>query len=452
MSLVIAYFLFRRGGENAMWMFRKDGTDPPSFRRWQARQKRRGAGRSVTGRAEGRKFWANVWQDAHASAHEWRQRKYGRRQEDRRKRWQAEDVEREQARATAPCVFCGAGAGVDCATDCPEREAHDANRANGGSSTVPSGTDRTVPEETTGPWRTVPTVPSEPSRVRGTVPDDRATPGTEPSHHTEPTEPLHRATPDRATGPGGSPCPIPDEEPGPPDGTAGIVHDTDEYATNPERNPSPRFYRSEPGPVFNSPEELIAWADAQQPCAHCGVKGNLRGGGFDENGRYNFDICHESGCPEVPANVSGSTTDDLARKRAEKSTITGGNVTGSTATGEITGYESTLAEMDQTIAHLEAKHAQADQDLASFKQLDAVYENRIDGLRHGNADEETIGTQVAAREANETQISAAAATLEATANSLETATAARDRWVAGQGAMKETGDATGAEGDRVLRS
>jgi hypothetical protein len=108
--------------------------------------------------------------------------------------------------------------------------------------------------------------------------------------------------------------------------------------------------------------------------------------------------------------------------------------------------------MDQTIAHLEAKHAQADQDIAAYEQLDAVYENRIDGLRHGNADAETIGTQVAAREANETQISAAKAALEAAANSLETAIAARDRWVAGQGAMKETGDATGAEGDRVLRS
>src|SRR5437899_494355 len=104
-ALVIGFFYAFRTGENIVWTLSGGKGDPPSYRRWQARQKRRGAGGSITGRTDGRRFWAHVWHDAHASAHEWQQRRHGRAGEKRRKRWQAEDVEQEKQRALAPCVF-----------------------------------------------------------------------------------------------------------------------------------------------------------------------------------------------------------------------------------------------------------------------------------------------------------------------------------------------------------
>jgi hypothetical protein len=128
LSIVLAYFLLRRGGENVIWAARGGKGDPPSFRRWQTRQKARAAGEKTgTGRSDVRNFWANWMQDAHASAHEWRQRKYGRRWEERQRRWQKEDLEHQQQRLLAPCVFCGANRGMDCRPGCPEREAHDTN-------------------------------------------------------------------------------------------------------------------------------------------------------------------------------------------------------------------------------------------------------------------------------------------------------------------------------------
>jgi hypothetical protein len=340
---------------------------------------------------------------------------------EKKDRLHREDAERQRARLdevkNAPCVFCGAAHGEDCKADCPYRATHDANRANGGRSTVPPETGRTEPEHTTGPWPTGSTVPPEPSHAGGTVPPDRAT--------TEPTEPVHRATPDRATEP----------------------------RTDAPSEAQP--YRTTPGPAFRSYDEMVAWANDQQ-CTHCGANGELRPGGRDENGDYNCDIHHATDCPDDPANMPGPTPDDLARKRAEKTTAdnaatNGGKVTAPNVTGEVLGYEATVAEWDQTIAHLEADHARADNDVHVFEGLDQVYENRINGLRQEEADDETIDTVVHAREANETRISAAKASMEASAAHLEAAVTARARWIEGQGAVKDTADGVGARGNQALR-
>lgn len=366
MTLVIMYFLFRRGGENAMWLFRKDGADPPSFRRWQERQKRRGKRASATGRAEGRKFWAHVWQDAHASAHESRQRKHGRRIEDRRKRWQAEDIERQQEQVIAPCVFCGAGHGEECRAGCPEWEAFAADRATGGTRTVPpvpgsteplaapepSHAADTVPEETTGEW---PAVPPAPSQARGTVP---------PGHATD-TVPPNSAGADRA-------------------------NETTDRAT-----PNPAQIS---GPPAEGPPSIQ--------------------GGQTESAEH-----------------ADTTPDDLARKRAEKTSTepatTGGNVTtpahytgGAPAvpSGEFAGFEATVSGWNQ----IESLGA----------QLDAAYEAQMAALRANKADSQTIGMVAQAREANEYH--------------MMTAGEARGDWQSRQGAVKEAKDATGARGDEAL--
>lgn len=331
---------------------------------------------------------------------------------DKKDRLHREDAERQSARLdevkNAPCVFCGAAHGEDCKPDCPYRATRDANRANGGGSTVPPETGRTEP----GPDSTV---PPEPSHAGGTVPPDRAT-----------TEPDHRATPDRATEP--------------------LTGNGDEARTS--------FWRDDEEKLAVKERQLQdaikAFGELRPTCSEKDIEEHeaFRARLETEIGQLRHALGKDQHDNVTPINRNQSAVN----RQAGNENTNGGNVTAPNVTGEIAGYEAVLAEHDQTLAHLEAVHADADQKVHAFEQLDAVYENRINGLRQANADEETIGTQVTAREANETQISAAKAALEASSVHLEAETAARARWVSGIGSMKETADATGAEGDRVLRS
>jgi hypothetical protein len=427
-AIVFAYFIVYRTGENVVWAIKGKDGDPPSFRRWQERQKRRTAraGGPITDRQEGRKFWAHLWHDAHASAHEWRQRRHGRRREERRKRWQVEDIERQKQQPLAPCAFCGAGQGEACTPDCPEVEAHDTNRAIDGRATVPPQRPATEPSPGAEPSHDEPTEPAEPSHADGTVPSAA-----------EPTEPRrsHPPTPDRATPNRATADPATEPRDHAKDGNEAIRKFTEDLLAAKEEQ-----LRTARKTVEENRDEFTP-ADIREHEKNC-----------DQLERQIAELRFMAG-RNRNNNVTPITKNQPpANVHAANHSTNGGNVTAPTVTGEIAGYEQILAEWDQTIAHLQEIHARHDEEVAAFEAQDAAYENRINGLRAANADEETIGTVVAAREANETQISAAKAALEASSVHLENAITARTRWVEGQGAMKETADATGAEGDRILRS
>ncbi|TDD97679.1 hypothetical protein [Actinomadura rubrisoli] len=87
LALWIAYYLTRNTVQDLSWKAR--GEDPPSFRREQERWKR---SKGSSGGGPGRRFFANAWSDACASADERRARMAKRAAARRRSKWAKKDL------------------------------------------------------------------------------------------------------------------------------------------------------------------------------------------------------------------------------------------------------------------------------------------------------------------------------------------------------------------------
>lgn len=142
----------------------------------------------------------------------------------------------------------------------------------------------------------------------------------------------------------------------------------------------------------------------------------------------------------------------------------GGPTVSTNMTGEVNGYEQTLADMNDDIEHLtglvdiyDKGLPRLQEDIEDAETADAAYEKRIGVMRGLNVDEETIADQVRLREQNEKYLAAlreniekASAGAESARNRLLAATEARDNWVSRHGAVKDVKGATGAHGDEAL--
>ncbi|HEY0934642.1 MAG TPA: hypothetical protein VGD91_12970 [Trebonia sp.] len=88
--LWVLCYAVRNVVQDTAWKAR--GEDPPSYRREMERRRRRAAHEPITDRIEARRFWANAWHDAWASAAERREHAQARSAERRRAAWEREDA------------------------------------------------------------------------------------------------------------------------------------------------------------------------------------------------------------------------------------------------------------------------------------------------------------------------------------------------------------------------